>query len=598
MKKSILAASILLLAAACSKPQPVSVTSVPATPIVSSPAPAPTSTPVFTASTTSPSVISDQYGLFRTTNNDVQNSYQPQTKYLDDGIIGSGPFMGYHLLAGFISADDPSGGYTYFFATKDYNSYLLDSSTYPSYSNPVNDLKDSDPFFNTQKVVGIAALPSHFPLDISEGNFILERGQADWSAKISADKQLLATTVGLGLYSQPFAVQAAAQSQDAAYAQLLANENDYFSATTQVLAQDQAGLIYDYTLISKEEYSRESPQNGSDLNFYKKSELNSQSPLYDSYGQLFPGGCGQANLTYVLKNIAVGDLVKVATTNSGVDLYTLKDQNHPLNKSEYSSKVTVWADEFKDINKIDIPSYQNYVAKNPVLIFQDPWGRWVGLGEWQYITGGGCGKPVIYLYPQKPTVVTVKFLAPMHFNADLPSYSGQWHVLASPGGQLKDLQPQKTDCAGLSTNLPGLEYAADACQTGIYPYLYWSGQTTSVYPKADGGWVVKNQDVAGFLAAKLTEIGLNKKEQDDMLSYWVPALLEKNAPYYRLSFFQTGTMNKFIPMQIMPTPDTVFRIFLDWSPLSAPPESPLPPQKLTPINRSGFTVVEWGGLKQ
>ena len=558
-----------------------------------------TSTPASSASTTASSVILDQYGLFRNTIYDAQSSFQPQTKYLDDGIIASGPYTGYHRLAAFISADDPSGGYTYLFATKDFKTYLLDSSTYPPYVNPIKDLADPNSFFNTQKVVGIAALPANFPLNLQEGNFVLQRGAADWNAALSGGQPLFSNTAGLNLFSHPFSVQAGAAGQDAGYNQLLDTESNYFSATTQVWAEDQAGLVYNYTLLSGEEYNRQSSQNGDSLDFYKADELTAKAPLYLSYGQIFPGGCGQANLTYVLKNNIVDNNISlVATTKLGVELYAFDDNQNKLNQSEYYSKVTTWKDEFNDLNNTDPPSYQDYVAKNPVLIFKDPWGRWVALGEWQYQTGGGCGKPVIYLYPQKPTTVTVKFLDPVHFNADVPTYSEQWKVLANPDGQLTDLQPIKTNCTAADFNLPGLEYAKDACRSGIYPYLYWSGQTTLAYPKADGGWVVGKQDVADFLQTKLTEIGLNKKEKSDMLSYWVPQLLAKDVPYYRLSFFQTQTMNNFIPMQIQPQPDTLFRIFLDWSPLSNLPQTLPQPQTLKPIVRSGFTVVEWGGLKQ
>ncbi len=95
----------------------------------------------------------------------------------------------------------------------------------------------------------------------------------------------------------------------------------------------------------------------------------------------------------------------------------------------------------------------------------------------------------------------------------------------------------------------------------------------------------------------MTLIGLNAKEKSDMLSYWVPELIAKNAPYYRLSFFQTADMNAFVPMTITPKPDTLIRVFLDWSALSDN-SLKIEPQNLRHIDRTGFTAVEWGGLKQ
>jgi hypothetical protein len=56
-------------------------------------------------------------------------------------------------------------------------------------------------------------------------------------------------------------------------------------------------------------------------------------------------------------------------------------------------------------------------------------------------------------------------------------------------------------------------------------------------------------------------------------------------------------MNKFAPMNISPIPDTLIRVFLDWTPL-AENDLNIQSETLTHIDRKGFTVVEWGGLKQ
>jgi hypothetical protein len=171
--------------------------------------------------------------------------------------------------------------------------------------------------------------------------------------------------------------------------------------------------------------------------------------------------------------------------------------------------------------------------------------------------------------------------------------------LARPDGTLQDLQPQYTDCNTIDSGHIGSEYAKQACLTNTYPYLYWAGRSLSgVYPDQSDGWVVSKADLSDFLQAKLTQAGLNEKERSDMLAYWVPAMLAKDVPYYKVSFIQTAEMNKFIPMDISPRPDSLYRIFLDWEPLSAQPSEPLHPQQLQSFIRTGFTVVEWGGLKQ
>ena len=77
-----------------------------------------------------------------------------------------------------------------------------------------------------------------------------------------------------------------------------------------------------------------------------------------------------------------------------------------------------------------------------------------------------------------------------------------------------------------------------------------------------------------------------------------PEILEKNTPYYRIAFLQTQEMNELAPMYINPSPQTVFRLFLDYLPLVQKPEEEPEPQALHRLFRNGFTVVEWGGLKR
>jgi hypothetical protein len=57
-------------------------------------------------------------------------------------------------------------------------------------------------------------------------------------------------------------------------------------------------------------------------------------------------------------------------------------------------------------------------------------------------------------------------------------------------------------------------------------------------------------------------------------------------------------MNEMIPMNISPAPNTLFRVFLDYQPLTKKPATPIQPQNLTKVQRNGFTVIEWGGLKK
>ena len=321
--------------------------------------------------------------------------------------------------------------------------------------------------------------------------------------------------------------------------------------------------------------------------------------FYNSYDAAFPGACGGTTSTYVVDGVKDSDL-QLVSSSSEYSLYTLKNSNHPLNVLAYQTKTDQGDESFKSVNAgLSIPSLSDYVAKHPLLFFKDAWGRWVVVGEYDLKLMGGCGKPVVYLYPEKQTTVHLSFVSLVALNTQIPQYANGWLVSARPNGTLTDLQPQYTDCSKIDKADFGSEYAYQACKNNIYPYIYWSGKSVeNTYPKVTGGWIVEKGSLASFIGSKLKEIGLTTNESNDMISYWVPKMSEKNMQYYQVRFIQTQDMNAFIPMEVNPRPDSVIRVFLDWKALNQRPTVEPLPQDLKKYSRNGFTLVEWGGLQQ
>lgn len=70
-------------------------------------------------------------------------------------------------------------------------------------------------------------------------------------------------------------------------------------------------------------------------------------------------------------------------------------------------------------------------------------------------------------------------------------------------------------------------------------------------------------------------------------------MLEENE--YNLISFQSDTYTDRAKLTVSPAPDTVIRVFMTWMPLDEPVE--IPPQELDAPERTGFTLVEWGGSK-
>jgi hypothetical protein len=257
---------------------------------------------------------------------------------------------------------------------------------------------------------------------------------------------------------------------------------------------------------------------------------------------------------------------------------------------------------FHEVNPgVAFLSFEEYVEKTPLLFLKDYWGRWVALGEYQILLPGGCGKPVIYLYPTQPTEVTVKLLSPTRFSVDVPKYDPVkgWRVLALPNGDLIDQQPDLTSCDQFVSNRFGLEYAAEACQAQTYPYLYWAGSVIDqTYLQPSTGWVVEKKDLEKFFKDKLSKMGFIEQEMNEFNKYWIPQMSSHPELIFRISFLQTDELNQLFPMAVEPTPKSMLRMFLDYQPLQKYPSQLPIPQALKKVERSGFTLVEWGGLKR
>lgn len=178
-----------------------------------------------------------------------------------------------------------------------------------------------------------------------------------------------------------------------------------------------------------------------------------------------------------------------------------------------------------------------------------------------------AAKPVIYLYPEEETDVTVQLDYKGTLTCTYPRYQDKWEVTAMPNGTLTDTDGQQ------------------------YNYLYWEGRATAKYDFSKG-FCIAGEDTATFLEKTLSQLGLNRKEANEFIVYWLP-LMEENP--YNLISFQTDAYTEHAQLAITPAPDTILRVFMAWTPLEQ--EVDIEPQELAAPKRTGFTVVEWGGTR-
>ena len=177
-------------------------------------------------------------------------------------------------------------------------------------------------------------------------------------------------------------------------------------------------------------------------------------------------------------------------------------------------------------------------------------------------------KPVIYLYPETPTEVSVTLTLNGHLTCTYPDYEDGWNgFTAHPDGTL--------------TFPNGKEYYC----------LYWEGMQATEWDFSQG-FCVKGEDTAAFLEWALAEQGLTAREANEFIIYWLP-LMQEN-PYNIISF-QTEAYTSTAVLEVTPAPDSTIRIMMAYYPSDEAVE--ITPQAFETPVREGFTVVEWGGSR-
>lgn len=267
--------------------------------------------------------------------------------------------------------------------------------------------------------------------------------------------------------------------------------------------------------------------------------------------------CGMiGNDNAILGNVSASRLTEAGTsTESKEKIYTVA-QDDVVMTSAYEN--------YKIGRTKDVLSLADFAAKKPVFIWKSGIGTYIIFTGREYAGLAECGKPVIYLYPETPTNVSVKVAADI--TKSDPEYGNGWEALAMPSGKLI---------------VNGKEYDS----------LFWEGQGQE-YPSVSEGTIVARGDVETTIKAQLSELGLNTKESADFLEFWMPKMPDK--AYVRLTWFGTSLMDKLAPLAVSPQPDTIIRVFLDFEGMES--QVSITPQKLTSVKRKGFTLVEWGGL--
>ena len=178
-----------------------------------------------------------------------------------------------------------------------------------------------------------------------------------------------------------------------------------------------------------------------------------------------------------------------------------------------------------------------------------------------------CLKPAIYLYPEEDgTEVSVELSIDGYFTDTDPAFNEDngWTVTADSDGTI---------------------HLGDES----FDYLFWEAMLQSTYTFHDG-FCVAGAETESFLTTMLPQLGLNEKETEEFVAYWLPKM-EGNK--YNIIRFQTDEYTDHSELKISPEPDTVIRVFMTY--YGCENYINISRQEIETPERKGFTVVEWGG---
>ncbi len=177
-------------------------------------------------------------------------------------------------------------------------------------------------------------------------------------------------------------------------------------------------------------------------------------------------------------------------------------------------------------------------------------------------------KPVIYLYPESPTEVSVTLTLDGQLTCTYPDYGTGWdNFTAHPDGTL--VFPD------------GKEYYC----------LYWEGVQNAEWDFSKG-FCISGKDTAAFLEWALAEQGLTPREANEFIIYWLPRMQENP---YNVIAFQTDAYTDTAVLDITPKPDSLLRVMMAYYATDEAIE--MEAQTFDGFEREGFVVVEWGGVE-
>ena len=258
------------------------------------------------------------------------------------------------------------------------------------------------------------------------------------------------------------------------------------------------------------------------------------------------------------------------TTSSVVLLYTeytSSEVNYDLSSIVYSNgQLDVWLCDAYDDTKIMDGHYQSRMIFCEIDKVEKVKVNFV-VKHHEYIEQATTLKPIIYFYPEQEMDLSVTYYDPSKLITTYPKYNDGWNIHLKEDGTF-------------TTNEDNREY-----------YALYFDEVSNYECSFNEGFFVNKDNAITFLEEKLDYMGYTNREADEFIMYWLP-VLENNGNSI-VYFEQTEEREQECPLTFSTTPDSILRTIIHIKQVDG--DQDIKEQELTKFERTGFTVVEWGG---
>ncbi|NOR44151.1 MAG: PKD domain-containing protein [Candidatus Delongbacteria bacterium] len=181
-----------------------------------------------------------------------------------------------------------------------------------------------------------------------------------------------------------------------------------------------------------------------------------------------------------------------------------------------------------------------------------------------FVLWAAADKPNIYIYPSEDIDLSVELNFPQEgfVTKSIPQITNNiWNISVTPDGLINN----------------------------EYEFLFYESMQPDVW-QLENGWCISKDSLETFFTENMNEHNFNTREINDFIEYWIPLLKEKK--YYKIYPQYNTEIDEVIQINFSLEPNNVNRLF--YRILGSDEFVNIPEEDITPFNRDGFTVVEWG----